>query len=73
MDAKIEPLGMPMGVDVVLHQAVIFLVADFCGEEQVAALEPALEDQRAILPALQSIASAAVTAVLNEPAVAKFV
>jgi hypothetical protein len=56
-----------------LHQAVILLVTDLGGEEQVAALESALENQRAVLPALQPVASAAIPSVLDKAAIAKLV
>ena len=44
-----KPLGMPVRVDVVLKDQVVFVVADFHCAEQVASLEARLEHKRAIL------------------------
>lgn len=43
-----EPLRVPIGVDVVLHQQVVFVVRDFLRQVEVARLEFGFEEQRLV-------------------------
>ena len=44
-DSEVEPLGVSLSVDVVLHEAVVLLVTDFGGEVQIATFEARFEEQ----------------------------
>jgi len=44
-----EPLSVTLGVDVILHEAVVFVVADLLGQEQISRLKSGLKHQRQII------------------------
>lgn len=70
---KIEPLRMPMCINVVLHQAVVFLVTHLSCKEQVPTLESAFKYERPIFLIWKSVTGAAIPTILNKAAVAKFI
>ena len=47
--SEVEPLRVTLGIDVVLHETVIFLIAHLLRQVQVATLKPRLEQQGAII------------------------
>ena len=47
--AEKEPLSVTLGVDVILHEAVVFVVADLLRQEQISRLESGLKHQRQII------------------------
>jgi hypothetical protein len=46
LDTEIEPLGVPFRVDVVLHEAVIFLIGNFLSQEKITWFESRFKRQR---------------------------
>ena len=61
-----------MGVDIVLHQAVVFLIADFSGEKQIPALKSTLKQESSVFLTHQFVARTTVATVFNKPAITKF-
>ena len=70
---KVEPLCVPMRVDVILHKTVVFLVAHLRCQEQVPTFKSAFKDQRSIFLVLKFVASAPIATVFDKASIAQLV
>jgi hypothetical protein len=53
--SEIEPLGVAVSIDVVLHKQIVVAVTYFLGKKQIARLKPTLKQQGHVLCALQLV------------------
>ena len=70
---KVKPLCVPMSIDVILHQTVVFLVAHLRCQKQVPTFKSAFKDQRSIFFVLKFVASAPIPTVFDKASIAQLV